>query len=245
MRLAPINGLTGRLLDFGDSSDQTDRFNLGTNIYCAPTDGVDTGTNVPNWGMCEVIWVRSTSSSTFNPGRLLTLDKDYTIADVPNTGNTGRQVYVSLSKWAAGNVTTQYGWVLRAGICPVQFAVAATAGAVFVGAAGQATPTAAAGKQILNAVTLIAAASAFTRTITTQNGSGIVKLSRTNGIFFDITVSGTGVPASTEVSAIDPSGQQITINNNATATGTVTGTFTPTGYGIVHLDRAFVQGQIT
>jgi hypothetical protein len=32
---------------------------------------------------------------------------------------------------------------------------------------------------------------------------------------------------------------------SATATGTVTGTFTPTGFGIVHFDRPFVQGNIT
>lgn len=245
MRLAPINGLTGRLLDFGDSSTDTDRYNIGTHLFAAPTDGVDTGTNVPNWGLCELVWVRSTSASTFNPGRILHLDKDFQILDMPNTANTGRPVYISLTKWAAGNVTTQFGWVLRSGICPVQYSVAATTGAVYFAAAGQATPTPTAGKQILNATCLIAAASAFTRSISTQNGSSKVQLARVNGVFFDITVSGTGVPASTEVSAINPSGNEITINNAATATGTVTGTFTPTGYGICQIDRAFVQGQIT
>ena len=245
MRLAPINGLVGKLLDFGDSSTDSNRYTVGAPILAAPTDGVDTGTNVPNWGVCELLWVRSTSSSTFNPGRLLHIDKDFTILDVPDTANTGRPVYVSLTKWAAGNTTTQYGWVLRSGIAPVQYAVAATTGAVYCTDAGRATPTAAAGQQVLNATCLIAAASAFTRSGTTQNGSKLVKIARTNGIFYDLTVSGTGVAASTEVESIGASGTEFMMNNAATATGTVTLTFTPTNFGICHFDRAFIQGQIT
>ena len=243
MRLAPMTGLTGGLIGFGDSSEDVSKFTLGAMLQAAPTDGVDTGSNVPNWGLCELVWVRSTSATAIAAGRLVHLDKNFTILDVPDTANTGRPVYVSLSNFAAGDSTTQYGWVLRSGICPVQYAVAATAGAVYVTDAGQATPTASDGQQLLNATCLIAAASAFTRSGTTQNGSTLVKLARTNGIFYDVTVTGTGVPASTEVSKVGPSTNEIVINNAATASGTVTLTFTPTGYGIVHLDRAFIQGQ--
>ena len=245
MRLAPMSGLVGHLIGFGDSSSEVSDFNLGAMLHAAPTDGVDTGTNVPNWGVCELVWVRYASATAILPGRLVHIDKNFTILDVPDTANTGRAVYATISNFTAGDVTTQYGWVLRSGICPMQYAVAATTGAVYCTDAGQATPTASAGQQVLNATCLIAAASAFTRSGTTENLSTLVKLARTNGIFYNITVSGTGIPASTEVSKVGPSTNEIVINNAATATGTVTLTFTPTNYGIVHLDRAFIQGQIT
>jgi hypothetical protein len=134
---------------------------------------------------------------------------------------------------------------MRSGICPARFSVAATAGAVFRGTAGNATPTPAAGAQILNATTLIAAASAFTRSVTTQTNSAILKMGRTNGIFPGIAVSGSGIPGGTTVLSVNPDGTSVTLSANATASNTVTGTFTPTGFGIVHIDRPFVQGQIT
>jgi hypothetical protein len=253
MRLAPLN-MTGVLLDFSTSEDapttgygpsgSSSPFSPGTIISAAPTDGIDTGTNVPNWGICEIMYVFN-SSTAIIPGTLVVVDKDFNIVVNPATSNTGRPVYVALTNFAAGSTTRQGGWVLVSGIAPVTFSVAATAGAVYRGTAGNATPTAAAGAQILNATTLIAAASAFTRQVTTQNGGTFLKMARVNGCFIGQTVSGTGIPASTEISAIDPGGNGVTLNNAMTATGTVTGTFTPTGYGIVHFQRAFIQGQIT
>lgn len=249
MRLAPTTALGPKLLDFNASDDVMEMV-PGTVIHAAGTD-YSTTSNVPNWGLCELIYVRSTSSSTFIPGRLLHLDKDFTILDMPNTANTGRPVYVSLTNWAAGNTTTQYGWVLRSGTCPVSFSTAATAGAMYFNAAGQAQPGAAAGKQLLNATCLIAATGSFTRTVQTVNGSSRVKLSGVAGVFTGQAVSGTGIPASSVVSSVDASGREIVIGSAigtpvaATATGSVTATFTHTGYGICHVDRACVQGQIT
>ncbi len=258
MRLAPITLIPGNLLDFSASVDYVagstsgyEGVAPGTIVLAAPTDGLDTTSNLPNWIVTELIWAVNTSSSTFAPGRLVHIDKNGAILDVPNTANTGRPVYVCLTNFSAGNTTTQGGWLLRRGIAPVSFAVAATAGAVYVGAAGQATPTAAAGKQILNATTLIAAAGSFTRTVQTRNGSPFVSMSRVTGVFVGQAISGTGIPASSVVSSIDPGGQGVVIGSavgtpvNATATGSVTGTFTHTGFGIVQLDNAFVQGQIT
>jgi hypothetical protein len=249
MRLAPISGLSGSLLDFSGSTD-TARYNIGAFLDAAPTDGLDTTTSVPNWGQCELLYVRSTSGSVINPGRLVTIDKDYTIADLANTAGLGYPVFVALTRFAIGSTTAQYGWVLAAGICPVQYAVAATTGALGIGGAGQATPTLAAGKQILNGRCLIAASGSFARSVTTSNGSAFVKVSRTNGVFVGQAVSGTGIPASSVVSSIDASGTGFVIGSaigtpvNATASGTVTGTFTHTNYGIVQMNRAFAQGQI-
>ena len=252
MRLAPVSSLVGILLDFSTSEDAPTTgygpagshspISPGMIIDAAPTDGIDTGTNVPNWGMSELMYVYNTGSAVV-PGTLVTVDKDFNITAAASTANTGRPVFVALTNFAAGSTTRQGGWVMCSGIAPVTFSVAATAGPVYLGTAGNATPTAAAGKQILNATTLIAAASAFTRTIVTQNGSRIIKIARTNGLFIGQAVSGTGVSGT--VSAIDPGGNQFTLSANATATGTVTGTFTPTGFGIVQFSRPFGQGQIT
>lgn len=255
MRLASTSLVTGSLIDFSPSdpyvltgSSSTGGYTgiaPGTVIEASPTDGIDLGANVPNAIGSEVVWVLNTSSSTFGVGRWVHIDKNGSILDVPATANTGRPCYVCLSSFTAGNVTPQGGWVMRSGICPALFSVAATAGPVYRGTAGNATPTAAAGSQILNATTLIAAASAFTRSVKTQTGSAIVQMSRVNGIFPGIAISGTGIPGGATVIAVDPSGTAVTISANATATGTVTGTFTPTGFGIVHINRPFIQGQIT
>lgn len=254
MRLAPRANLSGILLDFSTSEDAPTTgwgpagahspMTPGMPILAGPSDGIDTGANVPNWGICELLYVFNTGVAV-PPGTLVTLDKDFNITAAASTANSGRPLHVALTNFAAGSTTRQGGWVLRAGICPVVFSVAATAGAVFLGTAGAATPTAAAGKQILNATTLIAAASAFTRQITTTNGSKFVRCARVNGMFIGQAVSGTGIAGGSTVAAIDPGGTGFTLSAAATASGTVTGTFTPTGYGIVQLDRPFVQGQIT
>jgi len=251
MRLAPIDAIIGVAMDFSASEDYpaagftTGTFSPitpGAIIAAAPIDGVDTGTNVPNWGMAELMYVFNTSTAV-TPGTLVTVDKDFNITAAASTAGTGRPLFVTLTNFAAGSTTRQAGWVLVSGIAPVTFSVAATTGAVYIGTAGNATPTAAAGKQILNATTLIAAASAFTRTVTTRNGSAEIRIPRANGLFRGLTVSGTGMSGT--VSSIDPSGTSFTLSANASATGTVTATFTPTGFGIVQLSRAFGQGQIT
>lgn len=249
MRLAPLQ-LTGSLLNFDGSSDSPE-YVVGAQLEAVPTDGLDTTTNVANWGQCKLMYVRYTGSSVLNPGRLVTTDHTHAISDVGNTANLAQSVFVTLSRFTAGNTTTQYGWVLMAGICPVQFAVAATTGSLFIGGAGQATPTAAAGKQILNARTVVAAASTFTRSVTTKNGSSRVAIARVTGVYVGQAISGTGIPASSVVSSIDPGGNAVIIGSavgtpvSATATGTVTATFTNTGYGIVQMVMPFAQGQIT
>jgi hypothetical protein len=129
--------------------------------------------------------------------------------------------------------------------------VAATAGRVFASTAGAATPTAAAGVQILNAQCLIAGATTFTRNVSTKTGQSLVKVSNLSGIFLGQSISGTGIPVSSVVARIDTSGAGFHIGSAidtlvlATGTATVVGTFTNTGYGIVQWDYPFYQGQIT
>jgi len=256
MRLAVVSGpLTGQPLDFSTSDDLSNTgtvinglsnaIQLGAQFNAAGIDGINTTAGVANWGLSELVYVRNNSTAIPN-GSLVHLDKDFNISLVPNTGLTGRPVYVTLTNFALGSTTAQGGWVMRSGMCPVLYAVAATAGAVYVSATpGSATPTNPTGqKQIGNAWCLIPVATTFTRSGTVRNAGNQVRVSNTSGIFVGQTVSTAGntpIPTSTEISAIDPSGQFFTINNNAVASGTATCTFTMTGYGIIQIDRPFVM----
>lgn len=238
MRYSPVDIAVGKVLNyFVATPDQ--QHALGTRTDVVSYD-YDTTANVPNGGGGEALYVKATG--TFAVGRLVCIDKDWTLLDAPNTANTGRPVFVCMQAFSS---TNQYGWVLRSGIFPVSFAVAATVGPVYIGGAGQATPTLAGGKQLLNATTLIAAAGTFTRTVKTVNGSPYVTvMNGVQGIYPGLTPSGTGIAAST-VSSIDPDGRTLKLTANATASGTVTVTFTHTGFGIVHFSNPCAQGNIT
>jgi hypothetical protein len=66
-----------------------------------------------------------------------------------------------------------------------------------------------------------------------------------------MALSGTGIPASTVVAALDPDGKRIymgsaiaTIDKLATATGSITLTGTYTGFGSGLINNPFAQGAI-
>lgn len=249
MRLAPVDILAPRLLDFS-TSDDVKEMALGTLIVAAGTD-YDTTANVANWGICELVYV-SNNSVAITPGTVIALDKNFralATAAAASEINKARPLFIALTNFAVGSTTEQYGWALRSGICPVQFSVAATAGAVYFGTAGKLTPTATNGGQILNAVTLIAGASTFTRSGTTRSGSSIVKFPNVGGMYVGQAISGTGIPASWVISAIGSNGLDVYIGSaigtlvTATASGTVTVTLTNTNYGIVQVDRPVGQSQ--
>jgi hypothetical protein len=252
MRLSLVDSIAPKLLDFS-TSDDVKEMALGT-ILTASSSDYDTTANVANWGQAEVIYVSSAQSAVIRPGTIVVQDKNFRIAPsavAATQANTGQPLLVALSNFAIGSTTEQYGWVLRRGVTPVLYSVAATTGRVFAGTAGAATPTAAAGVQILNAQCLIAGATTFTKNVTTKTGQSLVKVGSLSGIFLGQAVSGTGIPSSSVVAKIDPSGFGFYIGSaidtlvTATGTATVTGTFTNTGYGIVQWDYPFYQGQIT
>ena len=252
MRLAPIDSLGPRLLDFSGSDDVRE-MQPGTIITAAGTD-YDTTANVANWGQAELIYVSSIQAAAILPGTILVQDKNFRVAPsavAATQANTGQPLLVAVTNFGVGSTTEQWGWALRRGVCPVRFSVAATTGRVFAGTAGQATPTAAAGIQILNAQTLIAGATTFTRTGSTKTGQSLVKFASLAGMYPGQAISGTGIPASSVISAIDPAGTGVYIGSAvgtlvlATGTASVTCTMTNTNYGIVQWDYPFYQGQIT
>lgn len=251
MRLAPIDGVITRLLDFGQSYDNP-LMSLGMLIGATGTM-YDTTANVANWGFCELMSVSSIQAAAITPGTLCHIDKNFRIAPTAAAASElglGQNVVVALTNFGIGNVTEQYGWALVSGVCPVQYSVAATVGKVYMGTAGKATPSQSAGIQLLNAVCTVAAVSTFTRTGKTLSGSSIVKFANTGGMYVGQTISGTGIPASSVISSLLPDGTSALIGSaigtlvTATATGSVTVTLTNTNYGICQLSRPFVQGQI-
>lgn len=250
MRLALLDVVGPRLLDFS-VSDDVQEMARGTMSQAAGTD-FDTTANVSNWGACEIMYASSVGAAVVLPGTLVVLDKNFRITPTAaSEANSGRPVYVALTNFQIGSTTEQFGWILRAGMCPVRYSVAATAGPVYGGTAGLATPTPAIGVQILNARCITAAVATFTRAAVTRNGSSQVKMGNVGGVFVGQAVSGTGIPASSVVSAINPDGTSFIIGSAigtpvvATATGNPTLTFTNTGYGICQIDRPTFQSQIT
>lgn len=252
MRLAPIDAVGPRLLDFS-VSDDVKEMALGTVIQAVGTD-YDTTANVANWGDAELLYVSNVGVAIL-PGTLVVMDKDFRVAATAvaaTEANQGKPLYVALTNFAVGSTTEQYGWVLRAGVCPIRYSVAATAGRVFLGTAGVATPTPAAGAQILNAICLIAAVSTFTRAGTTRAGSSQVKFGNVAGMYVGQAISGVaGIPGASVISAINPDGTSIIIGSAvgtpvaATATGTTVCTMTNTGFGICRIDKPTSQSQIT
>lgn len=251
MRLAPMNVLGPRHLDFS-SSDSVQEMGLGTIVNAAGTD-YDVTANVANWGLAELIYLANASVAIL-PGTLLNIDKNFRVtatAAAATEANSGKALYVATTNFALGTTDVQYGWVMRRGVTPVRYSVAATTGRVFAGAAGTATPTAAVGAQILNAQCLIGSAATFTRLGKTQTGSSKVRFASIHGMFVGQAISGTGIPAASVISSMDPGGLFVEIGSavgtlvTATASASVTATLTNTGFGIVQLALPFFQGQIT
>lgn len=237
MRFAPMSVVAGKLINF-QVADDVQKHQLGL-LVTAQSYDYASGGNQPNGGGAQFMYVRG--AATFAVGRAVHINKDLNLLDVPATGNTGRPVYIVMSPFSSA---APFGWVCVSGIVPALFSVAATVGAVFGGTAGNLTPTAAAGRHLLNATTLIAADSTWTKPATqTRNGSAFVRVSDVSGLFPGLTVSGTGISGT--ILAVDQDGREVKLSANASATGSITMTLTPTGYGIVQINNAFVQGQIT
>lgn len=193
------------------------------------------------WG--EFVYAKL-ATSTLAAGTVVTLDDSFAMTAAASTAGLGRPVGVLKTKMDA-SAGVAYGFVQIAGLAPATFSVAATVGAVYLGTAGNFTPTAANGKQVLNAYTIAAATKNFTRTITTRAGSPEISTSGLSGLFPGMALSGTGIPGGTTVLNLDATRRtQFNASANATASGTVTGTFTYTGFGLVQLNRPFSQGQV-
>lgn len=211
--------------------DTTQKFAAGTVI-----DAVD-----PYFGFGRFMYLQS--GAAYDPGVLVSIvDQTFLTAALATTANLGSNFFVTRQVMSAVNV---WGWFQFEGIAPVRVDVGVAAGAAIgIGTtAGRAT-TNAAGKQLLGVRVLQPATFTLTKLGTTYNGTKFIDVSNVDGLFKGLAVSGTGVAAGTVVT-LDSGGTRIAVSANSTASGTVTVTFTWTGYNMLMLMSPMTQGAIT
>lgn len=203
--------------------DTTQRHVLGTTVTA-----VD-----PFWGAGKFMYIKS--NDAILKGSLVAWDEVYQGALLPSAVTQGFPFGVAMAPMASG----VYGWIQLEGRTVYKTnATVAADGVVAVAAAGILGATAT-GKQLIGIRNRIAATG--TKTFTVQTYNGLNKLLCTqgyDGAFLGMALSGTGVPASAIVAALDPDGKTIymgtsiaTADKLATATGQITLTGTYTGYG--------------
>lgn len=203
------------------------------------------------WGGGEVIRLRIPANTAAIPvGGAAVASATFAYGAVPNTANLGQPVYFAVNAVPLNAGFDQYAWFAMGGTFPVfssaSVAINAPIGIVAAGQLGANS----AGKQILNAkVNAPATTTVVKVNCSTRSGSPIIQAPNADGWFVGLTVSGTGIPATTTITAIDASGTLITLSNNATATGSasLTGTYTSGAnfWNVITANRPFAQGAIT
>lgn len=238
LAIATTNGIAGYLGPGAmlDDPDSTQRFPLGMVLEGVDPFGI--------FGAGEFIYLKAAATITANQICVYNVGLEADVA--ANTANTGRAVVVAKAPMATG----EYGWFqLSGGMIPVKTAASVAAGsAVGIDATtGGSAAANSAGRQILGATSLRASTATRVFTGTTRTGSKVVKLaSQAAGVFLDQAVSGTGIAASSEVADISSNGLEVTLTEAATAGGTVTVTFTNTGYIEIAAPAGMIlQGAIT
>ena len=199
------------------------------------------------WGQGEFIYLKSNAAVL--KGSLVIWNETYNAVLLPSTAGQGFPFAVAMNNAAAGT----FFWAQLRGRCVYKTgATVAADAAIGIGAAGIAS-TNSAGKQLLGVRNVVAATGTVTVTAGTKVGNGILTTNGYDGFFLGMTLSGTGIPATTLVAALSSDGNTIFTGSaigtlgdrNSTATGTITLTGTYTGYGSGIIANSFAQGAIT
>ncbi len=235
---APIFPITGST-PFNDwfVPDTTQRMQLGLRVMA-----ID-----PYWGFGEFMYVKSADAVV--KGSLVMWDFDLNIALLPSTTLQGFPFGVAMAPMASG----VYGWIMVAGLAVWKTSATVAADAAVAIAAAGVVGASATGKQLVGVRNQKAATATKTVTAGTQSGNNILQTNGYDGFFLGMALSGTGIPASTVVAALDPDGRRIYTGSaigtlgdkNSTATGSITLTGTYTGYGAGQINHPFAQGAIT
>jgi hypothetical protein len=163
---------------------------------------------------------------------------------VPNTAGLGVCLAVARNNFAINT----YGWFQVVGVCPLAATATVTAGNPFAISGAGTVGALANGKQILNAISVASQTGSIAKTATLvsvaagQTKTLIVK--NMEGLWVGQAVSGTGIGASAVITALDPNGHKVTVDVASTATGSVTVTFTYTGFHLCRIQFPFAQGQV-
>jgi hypothetical protein len=221
-------------------------FFVSSTVQAAPLGETITAVD-PFWGTGTFVYVKSTAAIL--KGSLVIWDELYQAVLLPNTANQGFGFGVAMYPAASSN----FFWAQVAGraVYATNATVAADA-AIGIGAAGIAG-TNSAGKQLLGVRNRVAATATIVKNATTvTNSSVLLFTSGYDGFFLGMAVTGTGIPASSVVAAMDPDGKRLsigsaigTIDKLATATGSAAMTGTYTGFGSGILIAPTAQGAIT
>ena len=238
--LSPMIGIPP-IANYGVADLTTEKIRIGTII-----NAVDS-----YWGGAELMYVQYPLSQAVKVGAIMCFDlaTPFVASLVANTTLLGKSVGFALNA-VASSATAQFGWIVIAGQSPVWCSASVAANTAFgIVAAGQGGALAA-GKQINGARVTVAATTTVVKAGTnTLSGSANIQVPNADGWFVGTAISGTGIAAASVVSGIANDGRTITLNNAATATGSVsaTGTYNDaTNYwNIAVFDRPQAQGPIT
>lgn len=253
MRFTPVEPYLGvRPMQgfFNPSDDVPTSPGLGGPVLAVPMGTIVKAFD-PYWGGAEFMYVRANGAirafglcvvaPTFDAtdGRWR-----YEATEVTAVAGQGRSLGVAIRQMSAG----QYGWMCVGGVVPVNSNASVAAGTVFgIAAAGQAGANVN-GRQVLNGSISAAATTTVAKSARVTAGSAVIQVSNIDGWFVGAFMSGTGIPAATTISAIDPSANAVTLSAAATASGqpSVTATYNngTIFYNVAHLNRPFAQGAI-
>lgn len=200
----------------------------------------------PYWGQGKFVYVKS--ADAILKGSLVMYTEAYAGVLLPSTAGQGFPFGVAMAPMASGT----YGWLQLEGFAVVKTNATVAADAALAVAAAGIAGTLANGKQLLGVRNRIAATGTKTVTANTVNGTGVLYTNGYDGFFLGMALSGTGIPASTVVAALDPDGKRIytgsaigtTGDKNSTASGSITLTGTYTGFGAAIINNPHAQGQV-
>ncbi len=202
----------------------------------------------PYWGQGEFIYVLS--GAAILKGSLVMWDEAYSGALLPSTAGQGFPFGVAMAPMASG----VYGWLQISGRTVYKTNATVAADTVIGVATNGIAGANVTGKQLVNVRNRITATGTKTTTATIQaSQAAIICTAGYDGFFLGMALSGTSIPASTVVAALDPDGKRIytgsaigtTGDKNPTSSGSITLTGTYTGYGSGMINRPFAQGAIT
>lgn len=221
---AAISGFVGTQ-PFNDwfAPDTTARHVLGTKVTA-----VD-----PFWGLGVFMYVKSTDAVL--KGSVCMWDESYNAVLLPSTALQGFPWGVAMAPMSTG----KYGWIQIEGRAVYATNATVAADAIVAIAAAGILGATATGKQLIGVRNRVAATGTKTVTAQTHAGQAVLDTAGYDGFFLGMALSGTGIPASTVVAALDPDGKRIytgsaigtTGDKNSTATGSITLTGTYTGFG--------------
>lgn len=214
--------------------------------------GTIQNTFYPGFGGLEVIRLAIPTSTAIGVGYVSTWDANSSYVVCPTTANLGAPIAFAISPVASNATLIQYAWFAISGLAPVFAATTIAAGAaigISTSVAGKAD-TNSAGRQILGCIVKTADTVTVVKNAAVRNGSAVITVTDTAGWFVGLPISGTGIPASTTISAIDADDHRVTMSANATASGyvSVTGTYNNAStnrWAICSFNRPHLQGAVS